>query len=168
MINLIHEVDILQYLLGPITRVHAEQTLSQRKHEVEEGAAILLRFASGVVGTFLLCDATPSEHNFESATGENPIIPKAGVDCYRIFGTDGSLSVGDMRLNVNPVGLEKSWSNSLCESTLEVDEAIPFDEQVSHFVQVISGREEPRCCLKIPFFLVLDSSNISAIPSSVH
>lgn len=70
LINLIHEVDILQYLFGPITKVHAEQTLSQRCHQAEEGAGILFRFTSGVVGTFVLSDATPSSHNWESATGE--------------------------------------------------------------------------------------------------
>ena len=145
LINMIHEVDILQYLLGPIVRVHAEQAQSQREHSVEEGAAILLRFSSEVVGTFLLCDNTPSKHSFESATGENPIIPKAGVDCYRIFGTNGSLSVGDMILNTSPSALEKSWSNTLCESHLKVDDNVPFDDQISHFAQVILGKEEPRC-----------------------
>ena len=89
LINMIHEIDILNYLFGPIAKVHAEQTKSQRGHEVEEGAAILLRFASGVVGTFLLTDNSPSAHNFESGTGENPIIPQAGRDCYRIFGSEG-------------------------------------------------------------------------------
>lgn len=37
LINLIHEVDLLQYLFGPIKKVHAEKTLSQRGHEAEEG-----------------------------------------------------------------------------------------------------------------------------------
>ena len=98
LINLIHEIDTLQYLLGPISRVHAEVTLSQRNHEAEEGAAILLRFESGVVGTVILSDAVPSPYNFEAATGENPLLPKAGRDVYRIVGVEGTLSVGDMKV----------------------------------------------------------------------
>ncbi|KAI5298255.1 hypothetical protein KEM56_004207, partial [Ascosphaera pollenicola] len=48
--NLIHEIDLMQYLLGPITRVYAEQASPQRQdpeHTAEEGAAITLRFKSG-------------------------------------------------------------------------------------------------------------------------
>ncbi|KAK5130852.1 hypothetical protein LTR08_001624 [Meristemomyces frigidus] len=144
LINLIHEVDTLQYLLGPIARVHAEKTLSQRGHEAEEGAAILLRFVSGVVGTLILSDATPSPYNFEAATGENPLFPKAGKDVYRIFGAEGTLSVGDMKV-YRYDGKDKSWTSELDESTLEVDDAVPFDEQVKHLVRVVQGQEQPRC-----------------------
>ena len=142
---MIHEVDILQFLLGPIERVHAESIPSPRGHEVESGAAILLRFASGVVGTFILSDATPSTHSFEGGTGENPIIPKTGHDFYRIFGTEGTLSVGDMVLTKHAAGVEKSWSDELHDTTLDVVEEVPFDEQIKHFVRVIKDTEEPRC-----------------------
>lgn len=142
--NLVHEIDCVQYLLGPIVRVHAEQSISQRGHEAEEGAAILLRFASGVVGTFVLSDATPSPHFFEAATGENPIVPKIGRDIYRIFGTEGTLSVGDMKIS-SYNSSEKSWTSKLTETTLPVGHEVPFDEQVEHLVRVVRGEEQPRC-----------------------
>ncbi|TKA83847.1 hypothetical protein B0A55_00114 [Friedmanniomyces simplex] len=145
LINMIHEIDLLHYLFGPITRVHAERTIPQRGHESEEGAAILLRFASGVVGTFLLSDATPSPHNFEGGTGENPMVTKTGKDFYRIFGSAGTLSVGDMQISRFTEGQPKSWSSSFEESTVAVGSEIPFDEQVSHLVRVVRGGEEPRC-----------------------
>jgi len=47
LINLIHEVDLLQYLLGPIVFVSALATVKTRGFEAEEGAAILLRFERG-------------------------------------------------------------------------------------------------------------------------
>lgn len=147
LINLIHDIDILQYLLGPITRVHAERSLSQRDHQVEEGAAIMLRFASGVVGTFVLSDATPSPHSFESGTGENPIIPSHGKDFYRIFGSKGTVSVGDMKLWKHAPGDEASWSNRLIETNVEVGSEVPFDEQIKHFVRVVQGLEAPRCSI---------------------
>lgn len=78
LINLIHEIDILHHLLGPIVRVHAESTTSTRGFAADEGTAIILRFASGVVGTVIVSDATPSPFNFEAGTGENPTIPKRG------------------------------------------------------------------------------------------
>jgi predicted dehydrogenase len=145
LINLIHEVDIFHYLLGPIVRVHAEKTLSQRDHDVEEGAAILLRFASGVVGTFILSDNVPSSHSFESGTGENPIIPRGGKDFYRIFGAEGTLSVGDMKLIRYGEGMEKRWENPLQVEDVAVGSEVPFDEQVANFVGVVRGSEVPRC-----------------------
>lgn len=145
LINLVHEVDILQYIMGPIVRVHAEKTISQRGHDAEEGAAILLRFASGVVGTFILSDATPSHHFFESGTGENPLMPHTGEDFYRIFGSEGTLSVGDMKLHRHREGDERSWSRLLRVENVPVSSKVPFDEQMANLVGVIRGTETPRC-----------------------
>lgn len=145
LINLIHDVDILQYLLGPIVRVHAEKSITQREgHAVEEGAAILLRFASGVVGTFILSDALPSTHTFESATGENPMIAQhVGSDFYRIFGSEGTLSVGDMRLE--RYSGEKSWSSQMTIEDVQVGDEVPFDHQVRNLVAVVRGSEKAMC-----------------------
>ncbi|KAF9889747.1 hypothetical protein FE257_007053 [Aspergillus nanangensis] len=149
-INLVHDIDLLHYLFGPITRIHAERTLPQRSsppHTAEEGAALTLRFASGVVGTFLVCDATPSPHNFEAGTGENPMIPRVGAagDFYRIFGSEASLSVPDMTRWSYDGQVEKSWALPLTVETFEVSQATPFDSQLAHFVEVVRGEAEPSC-----------------------
>ncbi|CZR58843.1 related to quinate utilisation oxidoreductase QutH [Phialocephala subalpina] len=145
MINLIHEIDLLQYLLGPIVYVSALPTTKTRDFDAEEGAAILLRFKSGVVGTFVLSDAVPSPWNFETGTGENPLIAQvppssAAGGFYRILGTEGSLSVPDLTI------WKGDWWSGMTQTQLEVDKnAIPFDKQISHFVGVIRGDVEPRC-----------------------
>jgi predicted dehydrogenase len=145
LINLVHDVDVLQYLLGPIVRVSAEETIKQRNFNAEEGAAVLLRFQSGCVGTFVVSDAVPSPHNFESGTGENPNIPITGMDFYRIFGTKASLSVPDMK-QWSYDGREKSWTEELKEEALGIEESkIPFELQVEQFVKVVKGLEEPMC-----------------------
>ncbi|KAF2473465.1 NAD(P)-binding protein, partial [Lindgomyces ingoldianus] len=144
-INLIHEIDILHHLFGPIVRVYAEKTVSQRGYLADEGAAITLKFASGIVGTFLLSDAVVSPHSFESGTGENPMIPEVGQDFYRIFGSEGSLSVPDMTMWKYPSST-RSWTEKLDRENLEVPGmGIPFELQMSHFVKVIKGQEEPSC-----------------------
>lgn len=144
LINMIHEIDLLHYLFGPITRVHAEKTMSQRGFDAEEGAVLTLRFKSGVVGSFIISDSVPSPYNFESGTGENPLIPKSGENFYRVFGTNGSLSVPDMTVwSYN--GTEKSWHSALVKEQLPVTEGIPFELQLSHFVRVIRGQEDPSC-----------------------
>jgi predicted dehydrogenase len=144
MINLIHEIDILHHLFGPITRVFAEKTKSRRGFDAEEGAAIVLKFESGVVGTFLLSDNVPSPHNFEAGTGENPMIPMVGKDVYRIFGTEGMISVPDMKWSrydgVN------SWSEEIKETRVEAKLGkAPFELQMKHLVEVLHGREKPVC-----------------------
>ncbi|KAF4465632.1 quinate utilization oxidoreductase [Fusarium albosuccineum] len=144
LINMIHEVDLLHYLFGPITRVHAEKTISQRGFEAEEGAVLTLRFKSGAVGSFIVSDNLPSPYNFESGTGENPLIPKSGQDFYRIFGTEGSLSVPDMTA-WSYTGIKKSWYQELVQQKIPVPDGIPFELQLSHFVRVIRGQETPNC-----------------------
>lgn len=142
-INLIHDVDLLMYLLGPITRVYAERTISRRQFEAEEGAACTLRFANGAVGTFLVCDNTPSPHFFESGTGENPIIPQAGEDFYRVFGTKGVLEVPSMK-----IWQSEDWQNPGSQHDLNDGvrtKDVPFVEQLKHFVNVVKGAEDPKC-----------------------
>lgn len=151
-INLVHDIDILHYFFGSITRVHAEGTRKQRAnppHDADEGCAVTLRFDSGVVGTFICCDTTPSPHNFETGTGENPNIPKNstrnGADFYRIFGTEASISVPDMRRWSYDGCEEKSWTQPLSLEEFQVKHATPFDMQLSHFVEVVLEQAAPKC-----------------------
>lgn len=152
-INLVHDIDLMHYFFGPIVRIQAESILPQRPsppHDADEGAALTLRFASGVVGTFLVCDGTPSPHNFETGTGENPLVPQSplggGSDFYRIFGSDASLSVPDLTRWSYDGHLEKSWAHPLTVDKIELpDPVAPFDLQLSHFVDVIRGDASPSC-----------------------
>lgn len=105
LINLIHDLDLLQYLLGPIEKVYAELMCKQRTDMavdelVDEGAALTLKFANGCVGTFVCSDNVTSPFLFESGTGENPNIPFNGdaAGFYRIFGSHGTLLIPDLKL----------------------------------------------------------------------
>ncbi|KAL4899573.1 hypothetical protein BDW74DRAFT_189043 [Aspergillus multicolor] len=158
-INLIHDIDVLQFLFGPISRVYAESTTPQRQsqnpeHTAEEGCAVTLRFKCGIVGTFLICDVTPSPLNFEMGTGENPTIPPvhgSASDCYRVFGTRGSLSVPDMTRwsydHVSEVGEggenEKGWNQELGVQRVSVEggDERPFDRQWEYFIDLLRGKE---------------------------
>jgi predicted dehydrogenase len=48
----IHTVDVLQWLMGPVTRVSARTAARLHDIEVEDTAVALLEFASGALGTF--------------------------------------------------------------------------------------------------------------------
>ncbi|KAH8201400.1 hypothetical protein TruAng_004400 [Truncatella angustata] len=144
LINMVHEVDILHYLFGPIVSVHAEKVAPQRGFEAEEGAAIILRFRSAVIGSFFVCDNVPSPWNFEAGTGENPTIPQSGQDFYRIFGSEASLSVPDMSV-WSYKEVEKSWNSGLVTEYAKVSHGVPFELQINHFCKVVRGEEDPSC-----------------------
>lgn len=154
MINLIHDIDVLHYLLGSkVKRVAAFEATKRRGHAAEEGGAIILHFENGVVGSFVLSDAVVGGHSFEMGTGENPIIPRNGKDAYRIFGTEGTLSVPDLRRSFYSEEGEKSWNSEMSETTEKLQDLlseeemakVPFELQVAHFIKVIRGEEQPRC-----------------------
>jgi predicted dehydrogenase len=149
LINFIHEIDLMHYLFGPVVRIHAEKTISRRAPDAsdaaEEGAAITMRFNSGIVGTFIISDNVASPHSFEQGTGENPMLPRTGSDVYRIFGTKGTLSFPDMTLSTYEG--EPTWEKEMVTKTVMVKDrqVAPFDTQLKHFVAVCRGNESPSC-----------------------
>ena len=145
LINLIHDVDNLRYLFGEVTRVYAETSNAIRRFAVEDTAVITLRFQSGVLGTAILSDAVASPYNFESATGENPLLHSAGQDCYRIFGTRASLSFPDMTLWRYIGEGEQGWSVPITGERINVETTVPIQRQLRHFCDVIRHDAIPRC-----------------------
>ncbi|KAJ7439473.1 hypothetical protein FB451DRAFT_147181 [Mycena latifolia] len=144
LINLVHDLDLLRYLLGDIVRVYCERGASTRGGAAEETGALTMAFASGTVGTFVFSDAVASPHNFEAATGENPMIPYKGETVYTFLGTRGTASFPG--LQVHHYGDGGDWTNEfVTETAAEVDAVPPFTRQLQHFVRVCRGHEEPNC-----------------------
>jgi predicted dehydrogenase len=159
--NFVHDIDVLHYLTGSsVVRVWATQTASQRSHDsiskddlVEEGAAIMLQFANGVVGTFIISDNVASPFGWEAASGDNPLFPPAPakVDTYRILGTKGTLTEPDGILwhydggDAKQLGKEVGWNIPIRQEELRSSDDIPFQQQVEHLARVCRGEEEPRC-----------------------
>lgn len=141
-INLIHDIDLLQYFCGPIVRVQARESRAVRRHEVEDTSAVILEFASGVLGTVAISDAVSSPWSWELTAGENPAYPKTDQSCYLLAGTKGSLSVPDLRV-WRHVGAQSWWSD-MSVDTMSVVAADPVEAQFLHFLDVIAGRADPR------------------------
>lgn len=158
LINLVHDIDLLQYLFGRVERVYAEPVKKQRTQfkNVDEGACIILKFENGITGTFICADNVTSSFNFESGTGENPLIPADDniEGFYRVFGSKGTLSIPDLTLyHQQDLADEKhGWNSSVSQTSL-IDERsrlrqiMPFDAQLDHFVDVIRGTTDPLCTI---------------------
>lgn len=159
LINLVHDIDILQYLFGRVERVYAEPVKKQRSDfkNVDEGACIVLKFENGITGTFICADNVISSFNFESGTGENPLIPADDniEGFYRVFGSKGTLSIPDLTLyHQQTLADEKhGWNSPVSQTSLNhkrscLRQIMPFDAQLNHFVEVIRGQAEPLCTIE--------------------
>ena len=144
LLNLIHEVNNLQSLVGDVVRVQATTSNSTRGFPVEDTAAMVFTFANGALGTFLLSDTAASARSWEQTSQENLSYPSyPDEDAYHIAGTTGSLSVPTMRLKV--FGGTRSWWEPFETSTVELERSDPLANQVKHFAAVIRGDAEPIC-----------------------
>ncbi len=143
LINLIHEIDMLRFLVGEIASIQAIGSNAVRGFEVEDTAAAVLRFANGALGTVVLSDATTSPWIWDFCAGEQDQYPRQNVQSHFIAGTHGSLSLPDLALW--SYRGERSWHAEITEEKTVVHKADPYTWQLQHFKAVIEGREAPLC-----------------------
>ena len=144
LINLIHDVDLLRHLCGDVARVYAEGGSRLRGHEVEDTVAVTLRFMNGAVGTILAFDAAPSPWGWELGTGENPLIPPTGRNCYRFLGTEGALALPRLELWRHDAGVAPNWHETIHARILAAGPRAALKEQLRHFCAVVRAEYAPR------------------------
>ena len=144
LINMIHEVHNLRMLCGDISAVQAFASHATRGFAVEDTVAINLRFASGVLGSFMLSDTAACARSWEQTSQENKAYPSyADEDCYVIAGTLGSLSVPTMRLKTYPRPEDRSWWKEFDSGVVDMVRDDPLKHQMNHFADVIEGKAAP-------------------------
>jgi len=140
-INLIHDVDVLMYLCGPIAEVQALESNAVRGNGAEEVCVAILRFASGVLGTLNLADVALGPWSWELTAGENPAYPKTDQSAYLIGGTHGSLALPNLTVWSQRDGPD--WWAPIDQTRVPVPASDPLSAQLLHFAEVIAGRAEP-------------------------
>ena len=140
-LNLIHDIDLLRHLCGEIVLVQALESNALRGNPVEESAAILLRFASGALGTVNVSDSVVAPWSWELTARENPAYPPTGQACYMIGGTHASLELPSLMLwRQNG---KRSWWEPIDRETIAAEPGDPLVRQVRHFARVVRGAAEP-------------------------
>ena len=136
MINLVHDIDILRFVIGEITETVALKGRSLRGSTRVESGAIALAFENGAVGTISFSDTTPSPWGFEAGTGENPNIGTTKQDMMWITGTKGAISFPSMA-----VWKGTDWGTAAQPVAFEPAQntKTPLEAQLDHFVDVING-----------------------------
>jgi len=140
-LNLIHDIDLLHHLCGPVVQVHAMESNAVRGNEVEETAVILLRFASGALGTINVSDTVVAPWSWELTARENPAYPATLQDCCWIAGTHGSLSLPNLALWTNPA--KRSWWEPISATRFAVGFEDPLIRQADQFAAVVLDGEAP-------------------------
>ena len=149
LLNLIHDIGNLRALAGEIIAVQAITSNAVRGYEVEDTAAVVLRFESGALGTLILSDAAASPRSWEHTSGEVEIFPRSqDEDCYVVTGTRGSLAIPTMRLKQFGDEVTPSWTEPFEVAHERYSAADPFDRQISHFCALIRGEQSPRVTLE--------------------
>lgn len=136
LINLVHDIDILRFILGEITAVAALRGASQRGGDRIESGAVAMTFASGATGTISFADTTPSPWGFEAATGENPNIGTTGQDMIWIAGTKGAVSYPSLTLWSGTDWATPATPRDLIRAQ---NDKPPLDAQLDHFIAVMEG-----------------------------
>jgi predicted dehydrogenase len=141
LINLIHDIDLLRHLCGEIDAVQAQVSNAVRGYNVEDTAAILLRFENGALGTLAVSDTAVAPWSFEQTSGENPAYPRTGESCYFIAGTHGSLTVPKLEVWSNPD--KRGWFEPFMAERSSAPGTDPLRLQIQQFCRVIRGEEPP-------------------------
>ncbi len=142
-INLVHDIDMICYLLGSIEYVQAFTTNKNRKFEVEDTATISLIFNSGALCTLNLSDTIVAPWSYELTAGENPAYPITNQSAYMIGGTKGSLQFPNLKYWFYEK--ERSWWNKIFvnEDKNKKDDNTLIN-QIDHFADVVSKKVKPK------------------------
>jgi len=141
LINLIHDIDLLQFLCGRVLSVHAFESSAVRGNAVEDTAVVILIFANGALGTINVSDTIVAPWSWELTAHDNPAYPATDELCYVIGGTRGSLELPGLRLWRNRG--KRGWREPIDVTPLAASLDDPFILQARQFAAVIRGREKP-------------------------
>ncbi len=141
LVNLVHDVDLLRYLLGEPVAVQGMQSSAARGFETEDSAVINVRFANGSLASMTISDATAAPWNWEATAREDPQYRPFNADAYFIGGTKGALSLP--RLQLTSYDGASSWHKPLKVDVPAVDPALPHKMQLEHFIKVVRREEAP-------------------------
>jgi predicted dehydrogenase len=140
-VNLVHDVDLLRHFCGEVLQVQAVSVPSARGFENEDLACAILTFANGAVASISVSDSIVAPWSWELTARENPAYPATNESCYLIGGSKGGLSLPDLRVWRHEA--EADWWTPISATSLTCMTDDPLAVQLSHFADVIHGREQP-------------------------
>jgi predicted dehydrogenase len=142
LINLIHDIDLLRWLVGEIESIRAFTSSAVRGFEVEDTASLAIRFTNGALGTFVISDAAVSPWAWEYTSGQALYHPAQPGAYLFLAGRKGSLSVSDLYLWRHARETEH-WQDPLVREHRPGDRSLTYVNQLDHFVDVVRRAAPP-------------------------
>lgn len=139
LINSVHDIDLLRYVLGEIQDIKGFGQRGVRSRSRTETAAFVVQFENGCLGTLTVSDTTPGPWGFELGVNENPNIGATGQDMLFISGTKGAVSFPSMTVWSG----SEDWSTAPRPKTIDCTPGVPLDLQLNHFLDIIAGNAAP-------------------------
>ncbi len=140
---MIHEIDLLRFVCGEIASVQAMTSNARRGFEVEDTAAVALRFANGALGTISLSDTAVSPWSWDLSSGElAPYPPQpAPAQSHFFAGTEGAIALPSLdRWSYRG---DKSWFQPMTLDRTAIGRESPYVRQLRHLCAVARGAEKP-------------------------
>ena len=142
-INLVHDIDTVCYLFGPVKYVQAFTSNKVRKFNVEDTATVNLVFKSGALCTLNVSDTIVGPWSYELTAGENPVYPITDQSAYFIGGTNGSLQFPNIKNWHYPK--DRSWWNKISFKVDKIKkDTNTLVNQIDHFSDVVLKRSKPK------------------------
>ncbi|PUE53764.1 oxidoreductase [Limnohabitans sp. Rim8] len=143
LINMIHDIDLLRFLLGEVVSVQAQTSSAIRGFEVEDTASALLRFENGALAALNVSDAAVAPWNWDFAAGEASHYAKQDVDAIFITGTEASITLP--QLQIFSFKEKRGWHEPLTQERTPLHRGDPYVAQLTHIRAVAEGHEMPVC-----------------------
>lgn len=150
LINLIHEIDLIRFVFGEIESLQASTSSAVRGFPVEDTAGVLLRFRNGALGTISLSDTAASPFSWDLTSGEfdqmagtTDKLKRQQVSSHIFAGSEGSLTLPDVRHFSYRGDTEPGWLSELSEDRLALTPESAYRRQARHFAAVSLREEEP-------------------------
>lgn len=146
VINAIHELDNMRYILGEVDSVQAFVTNEVRGNPVEDAGVANIRFKSGVLLSYFFSDAVASKYAYDLVAKEDPFYHPQTADCYYFFGEKGQLSFPSMTLSTYGANSGGSdWRYPFHEEVVPVQRFNPIAGETKAFADMILHGGENRC-----------------------
>jgi predicted dehydrogenase len=141
LVNLIHDIDLINFLCGDIISVQSQLKPSSKGFENEEVAGAILRFKNGMIGSVLVSDTVASPWSWELTARENEIYPSTPESCYQIGGSVGSMSLPNLTIWKHQG--QPDWYNPMTATKVPYKFSDPLVNQINHFAEIIRNKTNP-------------------------
>ena len=142
LINLIHDIDVLRYLVGEIDSIRAFTSSATRGFEVEDTASLAIKFENGTLGTFVISDSAVSPWAWEYTSGQALYHPTQPGACLFLAGRKAALSVSDMYM-WRHAHEHEHWQHPLVREHRAPERSLTYVNQLDHFIKVAHREAAP-------------------------